>query len=408
MESFFKVEKIENLYKYRSFFEKVSSEKIETKSSLNKVSAADIFTNEDIPGFARSTMDGFALNSKESFGASHLSPLFFKIKDKVVMGKIPDFSVNEGEAAAIGTGGMLPQGTDSVVMIEYTSEVSENEIEIFTSAAPYANTVKKDDDFKKGSLLFEKGTKISGKNIGTLAAAGIQEIEVYKKLKVGIISTGDEIEENEGNIKSGKIRDTNRHIISFLSLENDFKPVFYGISKDEIKDLEEKLNKAKSECDAVVISGGSSVGTRDITIDAINRLKDPEILIHGLALSPGKPAIIARTEKTPVFGLPGNPVSCFCVFFIAVLPFLRHMSGYKNPDTTPLVKAQLTRNIYSSPGRTDLVRVKLFNKNNIVYAEPLPGESGLTRPLAEACGLLEIPSNKEGGLKDESFFVHMI
>lgn len=407
MESFFKVEKIYALENYLRFFSLADTEKIKTEISFNRILAENIYAKNHVPGFNRSTMDGFAVRSADTFGASHSSPLILNSRYRCTMGKIPDFTLQEGEAASIGTGGMIPDGADAVVIIENTSRLSENEIEIYASAAPFANTVKKDDDYKKGSLVLEKGTKITKKNIGALVSSDQSEICVFKTLKAGIISTGDEIDENK-NLAKGKIRDLNRHILSAICLENGFEPVFYGVSNDTKESLEEKTKLALQECSCVIISGGSSVGTRDITIKTIEDLEDSEILVHGLAMSPGKPAIIARAGKIPVFGLPGNPFSCFCVFYIAVIPFLKHISGMKNPFDRPFVKAALTRNVYSASGRTDFIRVKLHIENNNVHAIPIPGHSGLSRPLAQCDGLLEIPENKEGGIKGEIFFVHLI
>jgi molybdopterin molybdotransferase len=407
MESFFKVEKICNLKNLHKNFPCINTEKIETKNALNRVTAENIYAKNHVPGFNRSTMDGFAVKSSDTFGASQSSPLILNAKYKSIMGEIPDFMLNQGEAALIGTGGMLPDGADAVVIIENTSWLNKTEIEIYTSAAPFSNTLKKDDDYHKGSLVLEKGTKITKKNIAALISSDQDEIFVFKNLKAGIISTGDEIDENK-NLSHGKIRDLNRHILSAVCLENGFEPVFYGVSKDTKESLEEKTRLALKECSCVIISGGSSVGTRDITIKAIENLEDSEILVHGIAMSPGKPAIIARAGKIPVFGLPGNPFSCFCVFLIAVLPFLKHISGMKNPFNQPFVKAALTRNVHAASGRTDFIRVKLINENNNIHAIPILGQSGLSRPLAQCDGLLEIPENKEGGLKGEFFFVHLI
>jgi molybdopterin molybdotransferase len=407
MESFFKVEKIKNLTSYHSNFPVTQTTTVSIVNSLNKTAAENIYSPKDIPGFNRSTMDGFAVKSQDTFGASLSSPLILEVKYKCQMGKTPDFRLNTGEAAAIGTGAMLPNGADSVIMIENTSWLNDSEIEIYSSVSPWSNTVRKDDDYKKGSIILEKGTKITKKNIGALASSGIEQILVYKPIKAAIISTGDEIDETN-NLKPGKIKDSNRHILSALCIENSIEPVFYGVSPDNTDRLEEKIRKALKECRCVIISGGSSVGTRDITINAIERIEDSKILVHGLAMSPGKPAIIAKASNSPVFGLPGNPVSCFCVFLFAVLPFLKHISGIRDTFTRPFVKAMLTRNIEAAPGRTDFIRVKLINENNSIYALPILGESGLSRTLAECDGLLEIPENKEGGLKGEAFFVHLI
>jgi len=414
MKSYFKVESLASLSDYLQFFEllPLESEKkieyIDLFDSCGRIIAEDIFAGQDIPGFRRSTMDGFAIKSEDSFGASESSPLLFNIIGSVKMGEKSDFSVNSGEAVRIGTGGMLPHGTDSVVMLEFTESIGDDEVTIFKPAAPGTNTVNKNDDFSGGDKILEKGSKITSKSIGLLAVAGRNIVPVYRKPSIGIISTGDELVSVDQSLSQGQIRDINRYTLTSLAIENGANPYFYGILKDVKELLTEAVLNALNSSDMVIISGGSSVGMRDVTIEAIESIDDSEILFHGVSMSPGKPVILGRVGSKPVFGLPGHPVSCFVVFLMVVNRFLNYIGGQSFVANSRVVYGKSVTNIYSEQGRTDFVRVRLEYKNLEIIAHPILGESGLIRTLGHADGLLEIAASKEGLVKGEMALIHLL
>ncbi|MCP3900718.1 MAG: molybdopterin molybdotransferase MoeA, partial [Desulfobacteraceae bacterium] len=298
-------------------------------------------------------------------------------------------------------GGMLPEGADSVVMVEHTETIDENSVEIYKSVAPLQYVIDASEDFAKGEVVLKKGLKIGPPEAGLAAALGYSEINVYKKPKVGIISTGDEIIDITQNPDPGQIRDTNSYTLAGFIREANSIPCLYGIIKDDLNALFKTCDKAFKECDMVLISGGSSVGARDFTIDVLNKIEKSEILAHGISISPGKPTIFAKSGNKPLWGLPGQVVSAMVVFKIVVLPFLNKLKGQKSTLRSKLkARARLSRNVASTQGRQDFVRIRLVNKGDELIAEPVLGKSGLIKTMVQADGLLEIGENVEGIEKD--------
>ena len=316
------------------------------------------------------------------------------------MGDIPQFSIAPGQAAKISTGGMLPTGADSVVMVEHTELIDELSVEIYKSVAPLQHVINKSEDFSENDIVLSKGTFIRPQEQGLAAGLGFTHIQTYKIPKIGIISTGDEIIPIEQEPAPGKIRDINSYTLSGFINEAFAIPVSYGIVKDDPDAIKQTIKKALKETDMVLISGGSSVGTRDFTIDVLSSLPDTEILVHGMSISPGKPTILAKVGKKPVWGLPGQVVSAMVVLKIVVIPFLNRLKGLGHLDKTIRIPAKLTRNVPSAQGRRDFVRVELIKKDNLLFAKPILGKSGLIRTMIHADGLLEIGDHVEGLEKD--------
>jgi molybdopterin molybdotransferase len=271
-----------------------------------------------MPGFRRATMDGYAVAAKSTFGASESSPAWLEIAGTIAMGEVPDFKITQGQAAKISTGGMLPEGADAVVMVEHTDPVDETSVEIYKSVAPLQHVIDGAEDFARNDLVLAKGTFIRPQEAGLAAGLGFTELEVYRIPRVGIISTGDEIIDIESRPGPGKIRDINSYALAGFISEARAIPVRYGIIKDDPVQLENAVKKALSQTDMVVISGGSSVGVRDFTVEVLSGLPDTDILVHGMSISPGKPTILARSGEKPVWGLPGQVVSAMIVFKIVV------------------------------------------------------------------------------------------
>jgi len=359
MDHFFNVKSLEEVMALTGKFFPVESEKIPVSEAFSRVLARDLIAKKDMPGFKRATMDGYAVAASSTFGASESGPAWLEIAGTIPMGSIPDFTLTAGQAVKISTGGMLPEGADSVVMVEHTQQIDELSVEIYKSVAPLQHVIDASEDFAKQETVLSRGIFIRPQEEGLAAGLGFAQVEAYKIPKVGIISTGDEIIPIEEEPEPGKIRDINSYALSGFIREAHAIPVCYGIIKDDPKALKNAVEKALEETDMVLISGGSSVGTRDFTIDVLSSLQDTDILVHGMSVSPGKPTILARAGKKPVWGLPGQVVSAMVVLKIVVIPFLNRLKGLESLDRTIRVPARLTRNVSSAQGRRDFIRVRL-------------------------------------------------
>ena len=400
MNHFFKVKSLEEVMALTGKFFPVETEKIPVSKAFSRVLAQDLVAKKNMPGFMRATMDGYAVAASSTFGASESSPAWLDIAGTILMGDVPDFNIKTGQAAKISTGGMLPKGADSVVMVEHAELIDELSVEIYKSVAPLQHVIDKSEDFSEKDIVLSRGTFIRPQEQGLAAGLGFTHIETFKTPKIGIISTGDEIIPIEEEPVPGKIRDINSYTLSGFINEAHAIPVLYGIIKDEPNAIKKAIEKALKETDMVLISGGSSVGTRDFTIEVLSSLPDTEILVHGMSISPGKPTILAKVGKKPVWGLPGQVVSAMVVLKIVVIPFLNRLKGLEHLDRTIRVPAKLTRNVASAQGRRDFVRVELTKKENLLLAKPVLGKSGLIRTMIHADGLLEIGEHVEGLEKD--------
>lgn len=400
MNHFFKVKSLEAVMAMAEEFPPVGVENVPVSEAFSRVLAQDLTAKKDLPGFRRATMDGYAVSAGSTFGASESSPAWLDIVGTILMGDIPEFSIGAGQAARISTGGMLPEGADSVVMVEHTELIDDLSVEIYKSVAPLQHVIDASEDFAEQETVLSKGTFIRPQEEGLAAGLGFKQIAAYQIPKVGIISTGDEIVPIEEEPVPGKIRDINSYTLSGFIKEAHAIPVRYGIVKDDLSDLKNAIEKAVKETDMVLLSGGSSVGTRDFTVDALSSLPDARILVHGMSVSPGKPTILARVGNKPVWGLPGQVVSAMVVLKIVIIPFLNRLRGLNRLDRRITVPAKLTRNVASSQGRRDFVRVLLEKKGGELLAKPVLGKSGLIRTMIHADGLLEIGDNVEGLEKD--------
>ncbi|MBW1898462.1 MAG: molybdopterin molybdotransferase MoeA [Deltaproteobacteria bacterium] len=397
MKNFFKVTDLDDVLELVSEFKTVEKEIIPILQAGGRIIAENIISDMDLPDFARSTMDGYAVQASSTFGATEGNPAFLKIAGTVLMGETAELSIAPGEAAKISTGGMLPEGADSVVMIEHTQNIDEMALEIFRSVAPGSNIIEKGEDFSKGETMLTSGCRLRPQEIGLLAAFGRDMITVYKKPIVGIISTGDEIVPINEKPGPARIRDINSYSLSDLVIQTGGVPVPYGIVRDNFSDLNEKCSLAHEKSDMVMISGGSSVGTRDYTIDVLASLPDAKILVHGISISPGKPTILAAASGKPVWGLPGHVVSSMVVFHMVVRSFIEHISGRSSGSGQHReIPARLSRNISSAQGRLDCIRVRLTQKEGQLAAEPILGKSALINTMVKADGIIVIGLNSEG------------
>ena len=364
-----------------------------------RVLAQGVVSGEDLPAAPRSCMDGYALRAQDVFGASEMNPAYLESVGAVPIEKPAEFSLRPGECASIVTGGILPEGADAVMMIEHTEELGAGTVEMRKSLAPADNVMLKGEDAGAGKVALAAGTLLRPQEIGLLAALGIADVAVHARPRVGILSTGDELVPVAQTPQVGQVRDVNSSTLACSVARAGGLPTQYGLVKDDLASLESALRTALDANDAVFLSGGSSVGTRDLTVAAIERIEGMELVNHGVAISPGKPLILARCGNKAVWGLPGQVASAQVVMFVLGMPFLRHLAGWRNPfdqSLWPARRAVLTRNVASKPGREDYVRVRLDAVDGSVRATPVTGKSGLLKTLILSQGVIRIPSDSEG------------
>lgn len=367
--------------------------------SLGRRLAVEVRAVDDVPGFDRSTMDGFAVRAKDSYGATEGMPSYVDISGEVIIGRRPEGEIRAGQAYHIPTGGMLPPGADAVVMVEYTEELDSSTIGIIKPVAPGENVVRRGDDIAAGEIALPAGHLIRPQDLGMLSSIGVTEVEVAVSVKVGIVSTGDELVDPGAIPSSGQVRDINSHALYGAVTACGGEPRLYGIIVDNYGKLKDALEIALEENHMVLLSGGSSVGTRDVASKVIDSAGRPGVLFHGIAVSPGKPTVGAILGGKPVFGLPGHPASAMVIFDLMVAPLLR-TGGYPANEKESAIEFPLrvvmTRNIRSAAGREDFIRVKLFHREGQFFAEPVLGKSGLISTMVRADGLARIPAGKEG------------
>ena len=389
---FLRVVDLEDALALASRFEPLGTEQVELGDAAGRVLGADVVATADLPGFARSIVDGFAVQAASTFGASEGLPALLAVVGEVEMGRVAEVVVGAGQAARIPTGGMLPEGADAVVMIEHTEALDESTVEASSSVAPGCNVIQADEDAACGQVVLSRGTLLRPQELGALAALGVDRLEVHRRPVVAILSTGDEVVPAGRSPGPGQVRDVNSHTLAAQVEACGGVARKLGIVRDDHETFLSIVRAALKEADLLLVSGGSSVGTRDLTIDVLEALPDSEVLVHGVSLKPGKPTILARVGHKAVWGLPGHAASAMVVFEVLVRRFVERLSGLDRPRPRGRTRARLTRNVRSVHGRTDFVRVRLEGDE----AAPVLGRSGLIRTMVEADGLLEIPRDSEG------------
>lgn len=409
MKEFFKVKTSDEVLAIINEFPVGPAEEISLKEGTGRILAEPIISPEDMPPFSRSTMDGYAVRARDTFGSSESMPALLTVAGSVEMGEPPSRALSGGQANRILTGGMLPPGADAVVMQEYTQLVDETTIEVMKTVAPGEHVILRGEDLKKGEEILSGGHRLRPQDIGALAAIGRQKIVVHQKPRVAIISTGDEIVPIEDTPPPGKIRDINAYTLWAAILENGGIPVYLGIVPDKFDDLCARCAEGIEEADIVLISGGSSVGSRDFTAAVFESFPESQILVHGISVSPGKPTILARAGKKALWGLPGHPASSMIVFWLFVRPLLQRIGGLDPQIIThsQLIRARLSRNVPSAQGREDYVRVRIFRDETGYIADPVFGKSGLISTMTRAHGLIRVDMNTEGLDKDSLVDVYL-
>jgi len=369
------------------------AETVPLTEALHRVPAAPVTARHALPGFARSTVDGYAVRAADTYGVSEGLPGYLEVAGAVQMGAEPDVTVAPGTVASMPTGGVLPPGADAVVMIEYTQEAMPDTIEVVRPVAPGDGVVRADEDAAPGAELVPPGRPLRAQDLGMLAAAGIIDVTVHARPRVTVLSTGDEVvPPGTATLRPGQVRDASAVALAAIVTEAGGEPAYAGIVPDDPGQLESALRAALAASDLVVISAGSSVGARDETAGVVRRLGQPGIWCHGLAIRPGKPTLLADCDGVPVIGLPGNPRSALVVFRLLGIPLVRLVGGCTTPPAEPVVRARLARDLASATGRLDVVQVRVHDGT----ATPIFGLSALLSVLTAADGYVIVPEEATG------------
>ncbi len=400
---FFRLQTRQEVLALYSRFPPVGLEEVELAAAGGRVLGEAVTAPEAVPSFLRAAMDGYAVRAADTFGAGVGAPQYLEIKGEVPMGRAPVRGLEPGEALRVPTGGMLPAGADATVMVEYTAEHPDGTLEVRKPVAPGENVLQPGEDVRQGEVLFPAGSRLRPQEIGLLAALGITHLTTYQKPRVAVLSSGDEVVPLEQQPAPGQVRDCNAYLTAAQVKEWGGLPILKGIIPDDFTALRKTLATTLSEADLILISGGSSVGTRDLTLTAIKSLPGAEILAHGVAIRPGKPTILASLRKKggkggkPLLGLPGHPASAAVVMEVLGRPLINRLAGLKSPPSWGgSVTALLSRNLAGASGREDYVRVRLRRETDTLWADPVLGPSGLLSPMVKSDGLVMIPLGVEG------------
>jgi molybdopterin molybdotransferase len=383
-------------------------EEVYLEQCLGRILGQDIYAKEDIPPYPRSVMDGYAVKAGETFGATEGMPAYLRVSGEVKMGEFPEVGPAIECCFKIATGGLLPPDTDAVVMLEHTVQTGTEMIEITKPVATGENIIGRGDDVEKGDLLLKIGHCLRPQDIGLLAGLGITALGVQPLVRVGIFSTGDEIVPFDQTPPPGKIRDMNSVKLAALARKQGSSPTFYGVIEDDEELFLTAVQKALEDNDIVLFSGSSSVGSRDLGESVVCKVAD--LLIHGVAIKPGKPVIVAFSGDKALFGLPGHPVSAAVAFDLFVRPVIDSFSGREFSDLprSRTVQAICKRNMNSAGGRTDFIRVSLTRNNSGEYeAHPVLGKSGALSTMVEADGFFRIAESSQGVESGEMVLVYL-
>jgi len=377
----------------------VGKERVAVRGAAGRVLAQALTAPVDLPHFNRSDMDGYAVRAAETFAASAGQPSYLRVVGAIEMGQVARRPLHPGEAMRIATGGMLPPGADAVVMVEHTDELDDGTVEVRRGVSPWQHVLRKGEDVARGTPVLAAGRRLRPRDLGALTGLGVTRVSVFRRPCMALISTGDEIVPPERKPRPGQVRNINQFSLTAIAEEAGATVNDYGVIRDRVEDLRRALTEALAHDDVVFISGGSSVGVKDLTTDVITSFPESEIVCHGISVAPGKPTILARARRKPVVGLPGHPVSAIVIFELFGVPLLRRLGGESAEHIfTPRrsLRARLGENVASQPGREDYVRVRLVQGEEGLVAQPLPGKSGAVIHLLHADGLIRVPALSEG------------
>jgi molybdopterin molybdotransferase len=366
----------------------------------HRVLALDITSPEDMPAFARTTVDGYAVRAEDTFGSSESLQGMMDCINEVRMGEEPLFEIGNGQCAWIPTGGMLPKGTNAAVMVEYTEKLGLDTILVSRPVAPGENVMQKGEDVSRGQTIFHSGRILKAQEIGLLASLGMDQVPVFKPYNIGILSTGDEIINLDQVPQIGQVRDVNSYSLAAALESCGAIPRRYPLVEDNFVELQKAMDRALKDNDILIMSGGSSVGVADYSVEVMMSFPNSEMLFHGIAVKPGKPTIGVRVGEKLIIGLPGHPVSALMVFYILCAPVI-------SPAAVRQVEARVTVNVASQPGRDDFIPVQLLEDEEGRQAKPLLGKSGLMSIISQADGYVHIAYEKQGIKAGEMVKVNM-
>lgn len=385
----------------------VGTERVKTENSLGRVLANSEYSDEELPRFDRSSMDGYSVRSSDTYGASDSLPAYLEMVGEIPMGQKARVSLSGGEAAIAYTGGMLAEGADAVVMIEHTKISPSGLLEVYRPVATGENVIMAGEDFRRGDLLAESGVTINHVQLGALLAVGKSHVVVRKRMKVSVISSGDELVGPDDEVTEGLVRDVNLYTIAALVKKMRATPILFPRVRDDFDQLLEVGRQALFESDVVIFTAGSSVSSRDLTSKVVNQLGEPGVLVHGLSVKPGKPTILGIAAGKLVIGLPGNPVSAVTIFNMVAIPIIKYVSGSTILTGDNSISAILDSDLHSSSGRTDYVRVKLDQPEEEIVASPVYGKSNLISTILASDGYIEIRAETTGLYKGTLVKVHL-
>ncbi|MBQ2014121.1 MAG: molybdopterin molybdotransferase MoeA [Peptococcaceae bacterium] len=371
----------------------------------NRFLADDLYAAENVPDFNRSTVDGYAVKAADTFGAGEALPSLLTAAGAVRMGQKAEMILKKGQAVSVPTGGMLPEGADSVVMVEYSEQFDADTIAVYKPVSPGENVIARGDDMRQGDVILKRGTWLSAKHIAMLAACGISRVNVYRPIRFAIISTGDEIIEIDQPQEIGQIRDINSYGLASIIRQWGGAVTYRAIVRDDYEALKQAMTEGLEQADVLLTSGGSSVGERDYTYRLMQELCKDDVFVKGIAIKPGKPTIAGKSDGKPVIGLPGHPSAAMTVFRVLMSAVMKQWGLYLEET---LVPARLSVNLPSSPGRTTFQMVQLEANENGFTAMPIFGKSGMIHLLGRSDGYIVLEAHQEGLEQNQQVLVHLL
>ena len=385
----------------RKFFDSVtitrlSSELVPVDKALDRILADDLVSEINIPSYNRSAMDGYAVTAKDTFGSAQTSPALLNLVGHVDMGKYPEFQLGEGEAAEITTGAILPPGADAVVMLEYVRKINEKHIEVLVSVTPGENVSKVGEDVRPGDLVFRQGTRLKPPDVAMLVALSTGRVRVVRRPKVAIICSGNELIELGTPPSPGKIVNTNRFLLSAMIEQLGASPNYLGIAKDSVEDIIQLISKGLVEADIVLVTGGTSVGEKDLVPDGVNSVGKPGVIVHGISIRPGMPTGLASANGKPIILLSGQPIAAMIGVDVFVRPVILRLLGTQD-EPVATVRGRMSRRVASAAGMRTYLRVIVNEIDGAYVADPVTTTgSGILSSMTQANGIVVIPEDKEG------------